>query len=434
MLPGLTLPASWRVLLETFRPAFRRSSTFALFELLATGLVARAARRTVVGMLAGAGMGAVVSFHACCRFFSAHAWDADRLGLALARLIVTRLLDADAPIEVVVDDTLFRRWGRRVFGAYWTHDGSAQDPNALGRGNRWIIVGSSSSCRSARIRCACRSCFGSGAARAPPFPVRLAGEMISVLRQQFPERTIHGVGDAAYHGKVLLVENTTFTTRLPVNAVLYAPAPPRTGKRGRPRLKGQRLGIPAELATTADWRRVTVSRYGHRDTVDAAETATLWYGAFGTQPGRVVLVRDPGSDKILALFTTDRRNGVERVVARYAHRWPIETAIAAGKQLLGIGQARNRLRRAVERTVPFEFIVYSLVIIWYALHGHHRDDLDARRHAQPWYRHKDDIAFEDMLAKLRRTLLAAQITGVAAAQPDPNKYRDYELACAAAAA
>ena len=61
MLPGLTLPASWRVLLETFRPAFRRSSTFALFELLATGLVARAARRTVVGMLAGGhGGGGVV--------------------------------------------------------------------------------------------------------------------------------------------------------------------------------------------------------------------------------------------------------------------------------------------------------------------------------------------------------------------------------------
>ena len=177
-----------------------------------------------------------------------------------------------------------------------------------------------------------------------------------------------------------------------------------------------------------------MSRYGRRDTVEITVIDSIWYGAFGTQPGRVVLVRDPGSDKILALFTTDRRNGVERVVARYAHRWPIETAIAAGKQLLGIGQARNRLRRAVERTVPFEFIVYSLVIIWYALHGHHRDDLDARRHAQPWYRHKDDIAFEDMLAKLRRTLLAAQITGVAAAQPDPNKYRDYELACAAAAA
>ena len=92
-------------------------------------------------MLAGAGMAAAVSFHAVCRFFSQHAWDTDRLGLTLARLIVSRLLAADAVIDVVVDDTLFRRWGPKVFGAFWTHDGSAQDPNALGRGNRWIILG-----------------------------------------------------------------------------------------------------------------------------------------------------------------------------------------------------------------------------------------------------------------------------------------------------
>ena len=46
-----------------------------------------------------------------------------------------------APIEVVVDDTLFCRWGPRVFGAFWSRDGSAQDPHAFGRGNRWVIVG-----------------------------------------------------------------------------------------------------------------------------------------------------------------------------------------------------------------------------------------------------------------------------------------------------
>lgn len=28
-----------------------------------------------------------------------------------------------------------------MLGAFWTHDGSAQDPGALGRGNRWIIAG-----------------------------------------------------------------------------------------------------------------------------------------------------------------------------------------------------------------------------------------------------------------------------------------------------
>jgi hypothetical protein len=98
-------------------------------------------RRTVVGMLAGAGMATVVSFHAVCRFFSQHAWETDRLELLLARLIVDRLLPDSAPIVVAVDDTLFRRWGRKVHAAFWTHDGAAQGPAKIGRGNRWIIAG-----------------------------------------------------------------------------------------------------------------------------------------------------------------------------------------------------------------------------------------------------------------------------------------------------
>lgn len=434
MLPSPTLPATWRGLLEMFRPAFRRSRTFGLFVLLATGLVAQAARRTVVGMLVGAGVAAVVSFHACCRFFSHHRWDVDRIGLVLARLIVDRLLDAGAPIVVVVDDTLFRRWGPKVFGAFWTHDGSGQDPNALGRGNRWVIAG-------ILVRlpfCAHPVCLpvllrlwrGRGTAS----PVQLARELILLLAQEFPDRCIHTVGDAAYHGKALLVERTTVTTRLPANAALYAPAPPGTGKRGRPRLKGHRLGTPAEIAAAATWRQVTVSRYGRRDTVEITVIDSIWYGAFGNTEGRTVLVREPGSEKVLAIFTTDTTSDTETVVARYADRWPIEVAIAGGKQLLGIGQARNRLQRAVERTVPFEFVVYSLVIVWYTLHGHHPDDLAQRRAAQPWYRDKSEPAYEDMLAKLRRTLVVTRITGVSAAHPDPRKYRDYELACAAAAA
>ena len=53
MLRVLTRPGSWGELLQMMRPVFRRSSTFGLFALLATGLVTRTTRRTVVGMLAG---------------------------------------------------------------------------------------------------------------------------------------------------------------------------------------------------------------------------------------------------------------------------------------------------------------------------------------------------------------------------------------------
>jgi hypothetical protein len=37
----------------------------------------------------------------------------------------------------------------------------------------------------------------------------------------------------------------------------------------------------------------------------------------------------------------------------------------------------------VERTVPLSFCVYSLVIVWYTLHGYHPDDLAHRRSDQP---------------------------------------------------
>ena len=436
MLRGLRLPDSWRVLLEALRPVFRRSSTFALFALLATGLVAQTARRTVVGMLAGAGMAAVVSFHSVCRFFSAHAWSVDELGLALARLIVTGLLAADAPIVVAIDDTLFHRWGKHVHHAFWTHDGAAQGPTKLGRGNRWVIAGIVVQLPFCAHPVCLPVLFRLWAGKGSASAVRLAAELLGLLAGEFPNRTIHGVGDAAYHGTPLVVAGTTWTTRLPSNAALFGPRPRRTGKRGRPRLKGGRLGRPAELAKTASWQRVKVSRYGRSDTIEIAVIDSIWYGAFVNTQGRTILVRDTdradGHD--LAIFTTDPHSPPTEIVARYAARWPIETAIAAAKQLLGVGQPRNRLRRAVERTVPFGFCVYSLVIVWYTSSGYHPDDITTRLAAQPWYGHKTQPAFEDMLAKLRRALIAARISGVGAAQPDPDKYRDYALACAATAA
>ena len=228
----------------------------------------------------------------------------------------------------------------------------------------------------------------------------------------------------------------TITTRLPANAVLYAPAPPRTGRRGRPALKGARLGTPAQLATAATWQTVSVNRYGRTDTIEIAVIPSIWHGAFGNTAGRVVLVRDTGSDKgyQLATFTTDQDSAGQVIVARYADRWSIEPANATGKQILGVGQARNRVRAAVERTVPFAFCVQTLVILWYATSGYHADDVAARTAAQPWYSQKEEPAFEDMLAKLRRTIIAARFTPVRGQQPDPQIIRDYALACAAAAA
>jgi hypothetical protein len=152
--------------------------------------------------------------------------------------------------------------------------------------------------------------------------------------------------------------------------------------------------------------------------------------------GRCVLVREADSAKPydLALFTVDAVSSATRVVERYATRWSIEPSNATSKQQMGVGQARNRLPKAVERTVPFGMLTQSLVIIWYTLSGHHPDDVVIRRQAQPWYDAKTEPSFEDMLTKLRKTLIAARFSAANPGQADPDILRDYALACAAAAA
>jgi DDE superfamily endonuclease len=403
---------------------------------LATGMVAQTSRRSVVGMLSGARMAQTISFHAACRFFSHAVWDVEKLGLLVARLIVDRLLGPDEAITVVVDETLFKRWGRKVSHAFWTHDGSAQGKNKIARGNRWAVAG-------IVVRlpfCTAPVClpvlFRLWAGKGTASSVEMAGDLSTVISAAFPDRDVHGVGDAAYHGKALPVPDTTWTTRLPANAALYDLAPAPTGKRGRRALKGAKLGKPAVLAAGAVWQRVTVWRYGRREQLWAAQAGCIWYGSFGNTPGRCVLVRDDDSVKVydLALFTVDADAGMTEVIERYAVRWSIEPSNANGKQQMGVGQARNRLPKAVARTVPFGMLVQTLVIIWYALHGYHHEDVAARRREQPWYDSKTEPSFEDMIVKLRKTLIAARFSAVSPGQSNPELIRDYALACAAAAA
>jgi hypothetical protein len=432
----MIMPESWVVILQVFAPVFARRGTFRLFTVLATGMVAQTGRRTVVGMLAGAGMAQKISFHAACRFFSHAVWDVDRLGLAAAGLIVRCLLAPGEPIVVAVDDTLFKRWGRKVHYAFWTHDGAAQGKTKLGRGNRWIIAGIVVRLPFTTAPVCLPVLFRLWAGKGADSPVTLGAVALQQIRDAFPGRDVHGVGDAAYHGKPLLVQDTTWTTRLPANAALYAQAPPRTGKRGRPRLKGAKLAKLKVFAAAVAWARTDVYRYGDTDTVDLAVVPAIWYGPFGNTAGHLVLLRDLDSAKPydLALFTTDLTATGEQVVARYAVRWSIEPSNANGKQQTGVGQARNRLPKAVERTVPFGMIIQSMVVAWYALYGYDPADVTDRAIAQPWYRTKTEPSFEDMILKLRKTIIAARFTTVTPGQPDPDLLRDYALACAAAAA
>ena len=272
-----------------------------------------------------------------------------------------------------------------------------------------------------------------------PGTVEIAAALATRLALAFPGRTVHVVADGAYHGPALraLPPNVTWTCRIPRNAALHAPAPPRTGRRGRPRVKGDPLGTPADIAAAARWDPVTAVTYrGRRDALRLCDTPCLWHGSWRARPVRLILARNPGTADgyDLALVTTDLHADPAGLITRYAARWAIEQAFSDARNILGAGEARNRAPRAVQRTVPFALLATAITVIWYARHGHDPAAITARRRDQPWYAAKTEPAFEDMLTSLRRVLITARISRGHTATPTTSQIQAVLTAWNAAAA
>ncbi|MGO9163328.1 MAG: transposase [Streptosporangiaceae bacterium] len=427
------MPVTWRDLLEELAPVFARRSTHRLFAGLACGMIL-ADRSTVVAMAAGSGM--AEQWRRACWFFSGAVWDVDDLGLAVARLVVKYLAGEGEPLVVACDGTLFKRWGRKVFQARWAYDGSAQGGKKIAFGNTRVVAAIVVRLPFCSSPVALPVLFRLWRGKGTASQVELAAGMVKLLAGAFPGREVHGVGDAAFHGESLIVEGTTWTTRLPSNAVLYGPRPPRTGRRGRPRVKGDRLGTCAQIAQAANWQDAVIHVYGQDTAVQVTAVGALWHGSFKTAPGRVVLVRDPGSGKAydLGLFTLDTGADPAAIAERYSWRWPIEPSNATGKQILGVGDACNRVEKAVERTVPLGFLIQTLLIVWYTRCAYDPADIDRRRRQCPWYRTKTEPSPADMLARLRREFLRARFSAIRPGQPDLDQIELDAWTCGSTAA
>lgn len=449
MLRLQTLPPSFAALLAALRPCFTAPS-FSTFAALVAGMVAQPGRRTITGMLTGAGLAGVWHHSRAHWFFARAAWGAEQVGLALTVLVVKRLTRSDAPVLVAVDDSLFRRSGRRVHAAGWHHDAAAKGPKGsrVAWGNSWVIAGIV-----VRLNFCDRPICLPVLARLwqPNGPSKqvIAGELVTAIVGVCADRVVHVVADAWYAGvdgpagaargstrtRGGFPPGISLTSRLRVNAALHAIAKPIPGKAGRPRRIGARLGTPKQITATADWTPTSLHRYGKRTTVHTTDIFCLWYGVYRSRTMRVIIVRDrPTTGYDLALITTDLTSTTAEIIERYAARWSIETAIEDAKQSTGVGQARNRSTRAVQRTVPFGLITQTLVVLWYATAGHHPNDATARRTAAPWYTTKTQPAYHDMIIKLRRVLIAARFRATNPHQPTHQEILDVHAAWAEAAA
>jgi DDE superfamily endonuclease len=429
------------------RPAWRRALVLVAGTLLASG------RRTVASALRAAGLGHAPGFANYHRVLSERRWS----GLALARRILALPVAAFAPRGTVVlalDDTLERRWGRRIRarGIYRDPVRSSHGHFVKASGLRWLSL-----MLVAPVPWA-------GRAWAPPFLTMLAPsercargrggrhkrltdwarQALPQAARWLPDRRVVAVAGSSFAALELLDavrRRVALVTRLRLDARLFAPPPPRTPRTiGRPRVVGERL--PTLARRLADrrtrWRRLTVLGWygGEERLVEVCSGTALWHHpGLPVVPLRWVLVRDPvGEFRPQAFLCTDLDAEPAEILSWFVRRWTTEVTFREVRDHLGVETQRQWSDRAIARTTPALLGLYSLVALW-ADELHRSHALLPR--AAAWYA-KRAATFSDALAAVRRAIWAHEALrasapdGEAAKMPRAVLDRLTDLACYAA--
>jgi hypothetical protein len=416
-------------LVAEFSLSFTRPS-FETFQHIVAGWILCLGRHTITGVLCAAGAVGKkhhTSFH---RFFRSAAWEVESLSLWLLGLVM-KLLPKDERVFVSLDDTLSRHTGKHIRAASMHHDPllSTRTKAVFHWGHVWVVLAivirvpawKKTFSLPVMVRLYRSKKLCAKERRTFQKKTELAAELIARLAAALPEHRIAVVADSAYGNASIikkLPRSVHFIGRSRLDAALYEP--PRPGRRGRPRIKGERVPSPAARARSAQgWISVDVEVYGRTVTVEIKLFDALWYVVGGGRLMRFVLVRGwPGHDFDDVLFTTDLSLSAEEIIAGYCLRWSLEVTFHDVKGKLGFEDPQNRTERAVERTAPMALWVYSLTVIWYLTVG--KSLPGARLLRLPWYQ-KAAPAFSDMLAALRRETWRSRILDPQSLPPRDQK-------------
>jgi hypothetical protein len=237
----------------------------------------------------------------------------------------------------------------------------------------------------------------------------LAVELLDLLCKVHTDRRFHVVVDSGYSGESVLGHlpcNCDLTSRLPMNARLYAaPAPRPPGAVGRPRKRGSRLPTPQQMLCQRG-RRVELKLYGDKRRSRIVETVARWHNVPDRSLKVVAVEPLSGGRPTQAFYSTCAEDTGEQVLFRYSGRWSIEESNKGGKTDLGFEEPQGWSRLAVQRTAPIAMLLYSLIVLWFARDGHRL----YRPLVRPWYRKKTQPSFADMLRTLKGESLRQEIS------------------------
>jgi len=414
-------------LINPFAPCFYGATTWAKAQILLLGTILTTGKRTVTTALRVMGLQDDLKFAQYHHVLNRAVWNPLDLAQVLLKLLVCTFYGPDEPLVVGIDETIERRWGHKIAarGIYRDPVRSSQSHFVKTSGLRWISAMLLTPIAWAeRIWAlpvmtvlAPSERYYETRGRKPKTLTERAIQMIKQLRRWLPNRRLVIVGDSSYAALDLLAtcqalsETVTFVTRLRLDAALYEPAPPYTG-RGRPRKKGARLPTPQAYLEAADtrWTMVEVRWYdGQIREMELASNTAVWYHTGKTPvPMRWVLVRDPqGEYETVCLLCTDQPVAPPQIVEWFVMRWQVEVTFEESRRHLGIETQRQWSDKAIARTTPLLLGLFSWITL--VAHAFHLSGQPVMARQAIWYA-KSLPTFSDALALVRFQLWAASST------------------------
>jgi hypothetical protein len=418
----MSLPSPIIQTLLHFRPAFTRP-TWDKALILVVGTILARGRRTVTVALKQMGLHDEPDFTLFHQVLNRASWSCLTLSRLLLQLLVSTFVGAGDTVHIAIDETLERRWGRRISkrGHYRDSVQSSKEQSVSTSGLRWVVM-----MLVVQVPWTHREWalpFFSVLATTPKVSEQLgkahktigeiAQQMVMMVRRWLPDSDtapITLVGDTAYSilelGLCCVKHQITLIAPLRWDSALHEVAPPRKpGTNGRPRVKGARL--PNLSSVVADpkteWVRVRVHWYdGSDQELELASGTAVWYRiGSAVLPLRWVLTRDPqGGREPRAYFCTDQSLSAVEVVRHFIKRWTIEVTFEESRAHLGVETQRQWSDLAIERSTPCLLGMFSLVALFgQALHPDGK--VPVQRTA--WY-DKREATFSDVLAQVRRHL------------------------------
>ena len=415
----LHLPARFAAIIVAFVPLFRHR-TWHHAEILLVGAILAPGKRTVTSLLRITGLSRERHFVNYHRVLNRARWNSRRAAHLLLGLLINTFVPA-GPVILGLDDTIERRRGKHIKakGIYRDPVRSSDAHFVKASGLRWISL-----MLLAPIPWAARTW-------ALPFLTALAPserychehgkrhkkltdwarQMVLQARRWLPERELVLVADMGFAALELLAalsgRGVICITRLRLDAALYEPAPPRhPGTNGRPRSKGERLPNLSDVLkrTSTRWRRVTVPGwYGEGDRkIEFCSATAVWrHGGMPVVPIRWVLLRDPrGRFSPQALLCTDPARDPLQIIRWFILRWQVEVTFQEARAHLGVETQRQWSDRAVARTTPCLFGLFSIVTLLAAQLGQR---VRTAVWIDSWYR-KSHPTFADALAAVRQAI------------------------------